>query len=109
MASANVRSLFSGHHYMKVLTIRFLMILASGLALAACSSSGDIVGTNGPPGSTGGPITNGTLKLIAATFQATGQAGSVNVSVLRTDGTTGTVGVTYTTSDGSASAGTDYT
>src|SRR3979490_1231196 len=105
MASANVRSLFSDQHYMKLLTIRFLMILVSGLALAACSSSGDVAGTNGTPG----PITNGTLQLIAATFQATGQAGSVNVSVLRTDGTTGTVGVTYTTSDGSASAGTDYT
>src|SRR5712672_1363722 len=90
---------------MRIFTNRILLVLFFGLALAACSSSGDIAGTNGTPG----PVTSGALKLIAAAFQTTVQAGTVNVSVLRTGGTTGAVGVTYTTSDGTASAGTDYT
>ena len=106
MRSANYRCLFGDQHSMKIFTIRVLLILASGLALAACSSSGDIAGTNG---TTDGTITNGALKLIAAAFQATVRTGTGNVNVLRTSGTTRAVGVGYSTSEGPAMAAADDT
>jgi hypothetical protein len=55
-----------------------------------------------PPGA-------GTLALTSATYVGGENAGSIVVTVKRTGGSTGAVSVGYATSDGSATAGADYT
>lgn len=51
---------------------------------------------------------SGSLKFSKETYQTTKASGSVNVTVLRTGGASGTVTVNYATNNGSASAGTDF-
>lgn len=51
----------------------------------------------------------GTLRFTGAGFQVAEDGGSVTVGVERADGTEGAVGAGFTTVDGSASAGEDYT
>jgi hypothetical protein len=50
----------------------------------------------------------GTVKFSSASYSSPENAVAVVVSALRTGGSTGSVSSNYTTSDGSASAGTDY-
>jgi hypothetical protein len=50
-----------------------------------------------------------TLQLSAATYSVSEAAGSINIPVKRTGNSTGAVGVTYATSDATATAGSDYT
>ena len=50
----------------------------------------------------------GTLAFTATELQRSEAAESVSISVQRTGGSTGAVGVSYTTQDGSARAGEDY-
>ena len=54
----------------------------------------------------GGP---GALQFSAANFNVTENGGRVVLAVSRTGGSVGPVSVTYTTADGTAVAGTDYT
>lgn len=58
------------------------------------------------------PIPNtpaGALSLSAPTYSVSESGGSVTISVARTGGSGGVVGVTYATSNGTATAGSDYT
>jgi uncharacterized repeat protein (TIGR01451 family) len=61
--------------------------------------------TSAPPPA----VSNGTLALAAATASVGESAGSVVLSVTRTNGTDGAVTVTYATANGTATAGSDYT
>lgn len=58
-----------------------------------------------PPQVTSG----GTIRLSAASYSASETGGSVTLSIIRSGGTNQAVSVNYSTSNGSASAGTDYT
>jgi M6 family metalloprotease-like protein len=51
----------------------------------------------------------GTLQFSSATYGVNENGGSVLISVARTGGSTGTVGVSYATSNGTAAAVSDYT
>lgn len=51
----------------------------------------------------------GTLELDDASYSVAQQAGTVTVSVNRIDGSSGAVGISYATVNGTAVAGTDYT
>jgi ribosomal protein L35AE/L33A len=51
----------------------------------------------------------GTLQFSAATYNVNENGGSATITVTRTGGSNGAVGVSYTTSNGTASAGSDYT
>ncbi len=83
--------------------------MASVLAIGACSDAGSIPAAAGIPSGGGPQVSSGELKLIAALFKATSKASNVTVSVSRSGGTTGAVAVGYSTSNGTAAAGTDYT
>lgn len=52
---------------------------------------------------------NGKLQFSSATFSATEDSGGVTVTVNRVDGATGIVTVDFETSNGTATAGSDYT
>lgn len=52
---------------------------------------------------------NGKLQFSSATFSATEDSGGVTVTVNRVDGATGVVTVDFETSNGTATAGSDYT
>jgi hypothetical protein len=54
------------------------------------------------------PVT-GTLQFSSAIYSVNENGGSATITVTRTGGSSGAVGVSYATSNGSASAGTDYT
>ncbi len=51
----------------------------------------------------------GTVQLSAASYAVAQNAGNLTVTVTRTDGSSGPASVSYSTSNGSATAGTDYT
>ena len=51
----------------------------------------------------------GTLQFSAATYSVNENGGSVTITVTRTGGSNGAVGVSYATSNGTATAGSDYT
>jgi Calx-beta domain/Beta-propeller repeat len=55
------------------------------------------------------PPSPGTLQLSAATYVAGEGAGNASITITRTGGTDGAVSVRLRTSDGTASAGADYT
>jgi endoglucanase len=63
----------------------------------------DVMGSGAPV------VAPGTLKLSASTYTVAQNAGMLVVTVDRISGSSGAVGVTYSTSDGTAAAGTDYT
>lgn len=52
---------------------------------------------------------NGKLQFSSATYSATEDGGNATITVARVDGATSIVTVDYATSDGTASAGSDYT
>jgi len=52
---------------------------------------------------------SGTIQLSAATYSVNENGGSVTITVTRTGGSSGAVGVSYATSNGTATAGLDYT
>ena len=60
---------------------------------------------NQPPAA-GSP---GTLQFSAAAYSVAESAGTATITATRTGGSTGAVGVSYATSNGSATAGSDYT
>ena len=51
----------------------------------------------------------GTLQLSAATYSVNENVGTATITVSRTGGSSGAVGVNYATSNGTATAGSDYT
>jgi hypothetical protein len=51
----------------------------------------------------------GTIALSSGTYSVSEAVGTATFSVLRTGGSSGSVSVNYTTQDGTAAAGTDYT
>ncbi|MEP6547770.1 MAG: Calx-beta domain-containing protein [Gammaproteobacteria bacterium] len=78
----------------------------SGGAEIGSPSAGsvEITGSGTAPGAA-----SGALNLTASTYTVAQNAGTVVVKVSRTGGSSGAVGITYTTTDGTAAAGTDYT
>jgi len=75
-----------------------------------------VIGLAGCQGSAGGDQVEakrarppGTLALSASSYSATQNAGAVTITVNRLSGSYGDVGVGYTTADGTAVAGRDYT
>jgi hypothetical protein len=54
-------------------------------------------------------ITPGTIALTASSFTVQENAGTVSITATRTGGSSGAVGVSYATSNGTATAGSDYT
>lgn len=69
-----------------------------------------INGTQSPPGGSGGGTTTpGSLALSAASYTVAQNAGSVVITVTRTQGTDGAATAAYATSNGTATAGTDFT
>jgi hypothetical protein len=69
---------------------------------AAVTIAGD--GTTAPP-----PASVGSVQLSASSYTVSQSAGTATVTVLRTGGSSGAIGVTYATSNGTAVAGTDFT
>ena len=55
------------------------------------------------------PPARGTLQFDAATYNATENGATATITVTRTGGSDGTAGVHYDTSNGTATAGSDYT
>ena len=80
---------------------QFVVILqsASNATINNATGTGTIVNDD----------SNGKLKFNSPTYSATEDAGSIVVSVARAEGATGTVTVDYSTSNGTASVGSDYT
>lgn len=54
------------------------------------------------------PLPPGSLQFETSSYNVDENSGSVSVYVTRTNGSNGAVGIDYTTSDGSAMAGSDY-
>jgi len=57
----------------------------------------------------GDAVATGNLQLSASSYSTAQSAGSVTVSVNRTGGSSGAIGVSYATANGTAVSGTDYT
>jgi len=76
--------------------------LFAAVGVAGCGGSST-------PTATAATVDQGTLALASSTANVSQTAGSVVAMVSRTGGTSGTVAVNYTTVDGSAVGGTDYT
>ena len=55
------------------------------------------------------PPSAGSLQFSSSTYSVDENAGSVTITVTRTGGSNGAVGVSYATSNGTATAGSDYT
>jgi hypothetical protein len=92
-----------------------LPLLILSLALAACGGGGGGYGGGGngggnPPPPPPPPPPAGSLQFEVGTPPSIGEnAGTVILTITRTGGTTGEVSVNLATSDGSATAGADYT
>jgi hypothetical protein len=66
-------------------------------------------GTSTPLTFTVGAATTSVLQLSAATYGVGESGGTATITVTRTGGTTGAVGISFATSNGTATAGSDYT
>lgn len=75
---------------------------ASGMTLGSPSATVVTISDNESP-------PTGTLQLSAATYSVAENGGSITVSVTRTGGSSGSASVNYATSNGTATAGSDYT
>jgi len=73
------------------------------LLVAGCGGGGG--GSSSPTP----PAPSGELAISAAAYTVAQAAGTLTVSVTRTGGSAGAVGVSYATRNGTATAGTDYT
>jgi hypothetical protein len=85
-------------------TRTFTINLSGAMNGATLGTASDAVSITGS-----GAALPGTLALVAASATVTQSVGSVMVSVSRSGGSSGAVGVSYATADGTAIAGTDYT
>ena len=85
--------------------------------VTGASSTADRIYYQGATGTTGSWITvtetaaatAGTIALSTATQSVTEATGTVTVTATRTGGSTGAVGISYATANGTATAGADYT
>ena len=77
-----------------------LRLFANGDLVPLAGSNSFTVGAS--PGA-------GTLQFSAATYSVAENGGSATITITRTGGSTGAVGVTVSTSNGTATAGSDYT
>ena len=77
------------------------------LTLSA-ATGGATIGANNPATLTINDSPPGSLQFTSTAFGGAETGGAITVTVSRTGGSTGTVGVTYATSNGTATAGTDY-
>jgi hypothetical protein len=75
---------------------------ASGANLGSPSSANVTIS-----GDASAPV--GSLQLAASSYAVAQSAGSLSVTVNRTGGSSGAIGVAYDTANGTAAAGTDYT
>ncbi len=75
-----------------------LNLLATGTAAGSSSSSSSVSSVAGA----------GALSFSAETYSVDEKAGTMTITVLRTGGSTGAVGVAYATSNGTATSGTHY-
>jgi len=78
------------------------LVLISGLALNGC-------GGGGGSGSAGAGSSPGQVALAAAVYSVPAVVGAASISVERMGGASGTATTSYSTLDGSAVAGTDFT
>jgi hypothetical protein len=94
-----------------VLFLRVAAASALGLALAACNgSSGSATApTTGAAATVVQTTSTGTVSLSSASYSVAQSAGSLSVTVVRSGTATSAVSVDYSTNDGTAVAGTDYT
>jgi hypothetical protein len=83
----------------------FTFALSNPSAGASISSPGSAIATIAGSGSE--PV--GSLNLSASSYSVSQGAGSLQVAVKRSGGSSGAVSVSYSTSDGTAVAGKDYT
>jgi hypothetical protein len=93
--------------------------LTAAITAADLANAGTIPVTVVNPAPGGGPSNAvnfainagpaGTLQLSAATYSVAESGGSATITITRTGGSGGAVGVTVATSNGTATAGTDYT
>jgi aryl-phospho-beta-D-glucosidase BglC (GH1 family) len=87
-------------------SLRFAAILAtSGFFLVACGGGGG----SGSGSGTSTPSPSTQVALAASAYTVPAVVGSVNVSVERVGGSSGTASTNYTTVNGTAVAGSDYT
>jgi hypothetical protein len=83
-------------------TVSFTVTLSSPTGGATLGTSTETVTINAT-------LVPGTLALAATTATVAQTAGTIALTVNRTVGTGGAVGISYATSDGTAAAGTNYT
>jgi hypothetical protein len=100
--SINHSAGFSGKRMLQLL----LSAPSSGATLGTPSST--VVTIQGA-GAQPPPASHGTISMLFGAYSAVQSAGSMTITVIRTDGSEGAVGVRYSTTDGTAKAGTDYT
>jgi hypothetical protein len=81
-------------------TVNLALSNASGAALGTPSTAVLTISDNDSPG---------TLQFVSATYTVNEAKGTAAISVSRTGGNAGTVTVNYSTSDGTALSGSDYT
>jgi hypothetical protein len=86
-----------------MLVHRIFLSLAAAMMVTGCSSGGDNTPAPPPP-----PLPAGTVAFSAPSYTVAQNVGLLTVTVNRADGSRN-VTVGYTTSDGTAIAGTDYT
>jgi hypothetical protein len=96
--------------------VLFLRVAAaSAVVLALCACNGSTGSATGPAAAAAAaaaqttPSTPGTVSLSSASYSVAQSAGSLSVTVARAGTATSAVSVDYSTSDGTAAAGTDYT
>ncbi len=90
------------HNFIRVI----LFTLASIIGVASILASG-----GGGGGGGNGTVTPlpGTLQFSSAAYSVAENGGSINITVTRTGGSDGSVTVAYTTTNGTATSGSDYT
>src|SRR5262249_54125282 len=83
-----------------------LLVAGLALLLSACNESeAGITGPNNSPDSANPAV----VAFTSASYSIAQSAGSVTISVGRTGGSNGTTKVSYSTANGSAKGGSDYT
>ena len=84
---------------------KYLVVVNSGIVLGENGiQGGDVYGMFITP-----PASAGSIQLSSATYSV-GEAGpTVTITATRTGGSSGAVGISYSTSNGTATAGSDYT
>ncbi|MBS0419121.1 MAG: hypothetical protein JSR66_15535 [Proteobacteria bacterium] len=91
------------------LTLRICVPVACMLALSACGGGSDGSATNTSAALGPETGTSSAVQIAAATYSVKQSSGSATVTVQRSGNSTAATSVAYSTADGSAKAGSDYT